>query len=169
MATVLFLHGWTSTPGGLKPTYLAEHGHIVINPALPDEDFSESVRIAQAEVGCTPTVTPYWSVRAAVEQGTTNPFTGSEAEALAHLDTFLRDAVKIRSHADADFDARKHGVGLLEGHQTRAHPQLDISVRESWQGTLHKFAVNQFRFALELGGKILLRRDEGLARHLSEA
>jgi alpha-beta hydrolase superfamily lysophospholipase len=50
MATVLFLHGWTSKPGGLKPTYLAEHGHTVINPALPDEDFAESVRIAQAEV-----------------------------------------------------------------------------------------------------------------------
>jgi alpha-beta hydrolase superfamily lysophospholipase len=46
---VLFLHGWTSTPGGVKPTYLARHGHVVINPALPDEDFSEAVRIAQVE------------------------------------------------------------------------------------------------------------------------
>lgn len=49
MATVLFLHGWTSTPGGLKPTYLAQNGHTVLNPALPDEDFAESVRIAEAE------------------------------------------------------------------------------------------------------------------------
>jgi alpha-beta hydrolase superfamily lysophospholipase len=47
MATVLFLHGWNSRPGGVKPTYLAEHGHVVINPALPDEDFDEAVRIAQ--------------------------------------------------------------------------------------------------------------------------
>jgi pimeloyl-ACP methyl ester carboxylesterase len=47
MATVLFLHGWTSKPGGVKPTYLAEHGHVVINPALPDDDFDEAVRIAQ--------------------------------------------------------------------------------------------------------------------------
>jgi len=46
---VLFLHGWTSVPGGLKPTYLAEHGHTVINPALPDEDFAAAVKIAQAE------------------------------------------------------------------------------------------------------------------------
>ena len=45
---ILFLHGWQSVPGGLKPTYLADHGHEVLNPALPDEDFSESVRIAQA-------------------------------------------------------------------------------------------------------------------------
>ncbi|MGO9922085.1 MAG: alpha/beta hydrolase [Isosphaeraceae bacterium] len=49
MATVLFLHGWTSTPGGVKPTYLAQNGHTVLNPALPDEDFAESVRIAQVE------------------------------------------------------------------------------------------------------------------------
>ena len=47
---ILFLHGWHSVPGGVKPTYLAEHGHTVINPALPDEEFAESVRIAQAEV-----------------------------------------------------------------------------------------------------------------------
>jgi pimeloyl-ACP methyl ester carboxylesterase len=46
---ILFLHGWNSVPGGLKPTYLARHGHEVINPQLPDEDFEEAVRIAQAE------------------------------------------------------------------------------------------------------------------------
>ena len=46
---VLFLHGWTSVPGGVKPTYLANAGHAVINPALPDDDFAEAVRIAQVE------------------------------------------------------------------------------------------------------------------------
>src|SRR5262245_19492566 len=46
---ILFLHGWRSVPGGVKPTHLAQHGHIVLNPKLPDEDFRESVRIAQAE------------------------------------------------------------------------------------------------------------------------
>jgi hypothetical protein len=46
---ILFLHGWRSVPGGVKPTYLAEHGHTVSNPALPDEDFDEALRIAQAE------------------------------------------------------------------------------------------------------------------------
>jgi predicted esterase YcpF (UPF0227 family) len=45
----LFLHGWQSVPGGVKPTYLAQHGHEVINPKLPDEDFEAAVRIAQAE------------------------------------------------------------------------------------------------------------------------
>ena len=46
---VLFLHGWTSVPGGVKPTYLKEHGYEILNPALPDEDFEESVRIAEAK------------------------------------------------------------------------------------------------------------------------
>ena len=46
---ILFLHGWRSVPGGVKPTYLKDHGHEVVNPALPDEDFAEAVRIAQTE------------------------------------------------------------------------------------------------------------------------
>ncbi len=46
---ILFLHGWQSTPGGLKPTYLKDHGHAVLNPALPDDDFDAAVHIAQAE------------------------------------------------------------------------------------------------------------------------
>ena len=27
---ILFLHGWQSVPGGVKPTFLARHGHEVI-------------------------------------------------------------------------------------------------------------------------------------------
>ena len=46
---ILFLHGWTSTPGGVKPSYLKTHGHTVLNPALPDDDFDDAVAIAQAE------------------------------------------------------------------------------------------------------------------------
>lgn len=46
---VLFLHGWKSVPGGVKPTHLVRQGHEVANPALPDDDFPEAVRIAQAE------------------------------------------------------------------------------------------------------------------------
>ncbi len=46
---ILFLHGWTSVPGGRKPTFLKDAGHTVLNPALPDDDFDEAVRIAQVE------------------------------------------------------------------------------------------------------------------------
>lgn len=47
---ILFLHGWHSVPGGVKPTYLFRHGHEVLNPALPDEDFDAAVRIAQEQI-----------------------------------------------------------------------------------------------------------------------
>jgi len=46
---ILFLHGWQSVSGGVKPTFLAQHGHEVVNPKLPDEDFTLAVKIAQEE------------------------------------------------------------------------------------------------------------------------
>jgi hypothetical protein len=44
---LLFLHGWHSIPGGVKPTSLKTAGHEVINPALDDDDFSAAVQTAQ--------------------------------------------------------------------------------------------------------------------------
>jgi alpha-beta hydrolase superfamily lysophospholipase len=44
---ILFLHGWHSVPGGVKPTYLKDHGHTVFNPALDDDDFELAIRTAQ--------------------------------------------------------------------------------------------------------------------------
>ncbi len=46
---ILFLHGWHSVAGGVKPTYLRDAGHVVINPALDDDDFDAAVKTAQAE------------------------------------------------------------------------------------------------------------------------
>ncbi len=46
---ILFLHGWHSVVGGVKPTYLKDAGHEVINPALDDDDFEAAVETAQAE------------------------------------------------------------------------------------------------------------------------
>jgi hypothetical protein len=31
---ILFLHGWQSVPGGVKPTFLAQHGHEVYQPQV---------------------------------------------------------------------------------------------------------------------------------------
>ena len=49
MATLLFLHGWLSIVGGVKPTFLKDHRHTILNPALDDDDFAAAVRTAQAE------------------------------------------------------------------------------------------------------------------------
>jgi hypothetical protein len=35
-------------PSGVKPTFLAQHGHTVLNPKLPDEDFDAALAIAHA-------------------------------------------------------------------------------------------------------------------------
>jgi hypothetical protein len=45
---ILFLHGYGSDPNGIRPTFLRESGYEVIHPALPDDDFDGSLRIAQA-------------------------------------------------------------------------------------------------------------------------
>ena len=45
----LFLHGWQSVVGGVKPTYLKSSGHTVLNPALDDDDFEAALRTAQLE------------------------------------------------------------------------------------------------------------------------
>lgn len=46
---ILFLHGWNSIPGGVKPTYLKDAGHDVISPKLDDDDFEAAVKSAQGE------------------------------------------------------------------------------------------------------------------------
>jgi pimeloyl-ACP methyl ester carboxylesterase len=45
---ILYLHGWNSVVGGVKPTYLRSHGHDVREPALDHDDFEVARRAAQA-------------------------------------------------------------------------------------------------------------------------
>ncbi len=44
---ILFLNGYGSRPGGINPTILGLHGHSVVEPNLPDDNFARSVTIAQ--------------------------------------------------------------------------------------------------------------------------
>jgi hypothetical protein len=45
---LLYLHGWNSVVGGVKPTFLKSHGHDVHEPALDHEDFQAALKTAQA-------------------------------------------------------------------------------------------------------------------------
>ena len=43
---ILFLHGLESKPGGSKVKHLESLGHEVLNPSLPKDSWSDSVKIA---------------------------------------------------------------------------------------------------------------------------
>ena len=45
---LLYLHGWNSSLGGVKPTSLRSQGHEVIEPALDHDDFELALATAQA-------------------------------------------------------------------------------------------------------------------------
>jgi hypothetical protein len=44
---ILYLHGWNSVIGGVKPTYLKSQGHEVIEPTLDHEGFQAAMEAAQ--------------------------------------------------------------------------------------------------------------------------
>ena len=90
------------------------------------------------EVGSSPTVIPYWSVRAVAEQGTAHPFTGTETEAVARLDELLRDAVKLQMEADVPLGAFLSGgvdsstiVALMQAQSTEPVRTFSIGFHET--------------------------------------
>jgi hypothetical protein len=48
LKTVLFLHGLESKPGGTKARAIESAGYNLVNPSLPKESWSESLKIAQS-------------------------------------------------------------------------------------------------------------------------
>jgi len=86
-ALALYLrHGYVPAPHSIYEGIqkLPPGHHLTIDPARPGE--------------ASPA--PYWRVRDAVAAGTSTPFRGGEEAAVEELDALLRDAVRIRMHAD---------------------------------------------------------------------
>ncbi len=79
----------------------------------------------------------YWSAKIAAESGVASPFTGSENEAIAHLEALLKDAVKMRMVADVPLGAFLSGgidsstvVALMQAQSQRPVKTFSIGFHE---------------------------------------
>jgi asparagine synthase (glutamine-hydrolysing) len=80
----------------------------------------------------------YWSAREAVERGLQNPFQGSDQDAIAALDSLLRNSVKDRMIADVPLGAFLSGgidssmiVALMQAQSTRPVKTFTIGFQEA--------------------------------------
>jgi asparagine synthase (glutamine-hydrolysing) len=96
------------------------------------------VTLARTDVGYSPRVTRYWSARSAAERGLTEPFTGSETEAVDCLEELLRDTVKHRMIADVPLGAFLSGgidsstiVALMQAQSEKPVQTFTIGFHEA--------------------------------------
>jgi asparagine synthase (glutamine-hydrolysing) len=80
----------------------------------------------------------YWSLREVAERGVQDQFRGTEQEAVESLDALLRDAVKIRMHADVPLGSFLSGgldsstvVALMQAQSSVAVRSFSIGLHES--------------------------------------
>jgi asparagine synthase (glutamine-hydrolysing) len=94
---------------------------------------------------------PYWSAKSIAESGINQPFTGSETEAIAQLDTLLRDAISLRMVADVPLGAFLSGgidsstvVALMQAQSTQPVKTFTIGFYEdSYNEATYAKAVAQ--------------------------
>ncbi len=80
----------------------------------------------------------YWSAREAIERGLQNPFEGNDRDAVAALDSILRESVRDRMIADVPLGAFLSGgidsctiVALMQAQSTRPVKTFTIGFQES--------------------------------------
>ncbi|WP_310427140.1 asparagine synthase (glutamine-hydrolyzing) [Chamaesiphon sp. VAR_48_metabat_135_sub] len=80
---------------------------------------------------------PYWDLQAAVLDGISNPFQGSDAEGIAHLDQLLRETINEQMVADVPLGAFLSGgidsstvVALMQAQSTRPIKTFSIGFTE---------------------------------------
>jgi asparagine synthase (glutamine-hydrolysing) len=94
-ALALFLrHGYVPEPYSI---------YSGISKLTPGTFFS--LPLAAARPGELPTPAPFWSMKSVAEAGMTNPFKGTDSEAVGSLDTLLRRAVGQQMVADVPLGA----------------------------------------------------------------
>ncbi|MBI5316029.1 MAG: asparagine synthase (glutamine-hydrolyzing) [Nitrospirae bacterium] len=96
------------------------------------------VTLARTDGGYSPRVTRYWSARSAAERGLTEPFAGSQTEALDCLDGLLRDTVKHRMISDVPLGAFLSGgidsstiVALMQAQSEKPVQTFTIGFHEA--------------------------------------
>lgn len=97
----------------------------------------------------SPNPVPYWSAKEVAEFGVANPFTGSELDAIAELESLLQEAVKLRMVADVPLGAFLSGgidsstvVALMQSQSSHAVKTFTIGSYEN--------AYNEAKYAREV-------------------
>jgi asparagine synthase (glutamine-hydrolysing) len=89
-------------------------------------------------IDCSFELGTYWSVRQAAERGVSNPFSGSDLEAVVELESLLQDAVKLRMESDVPLGAFLSGgidssvvVALMQASSSRPVKSFTIGFHDA--------------------------------------
>jgi asparagine synthase (glutamine-hydrolysing) len=101
-----------------------------------------------------PQSTPYWSALATAQRGATEPFAGSDADAIDALETLLADAVAMRLQADVPVGALLSGgldSSVVTALAQRASPAPLKTYTIAFDATEYNEAAAAARIARHLG------------------